>query len=197
MKVGLFFGSFNPIHHGHLIIASHILQNSELDQIWFIVSPHNPLKENRSLLNEYQRLHLVRLATEGYPGFRVMDIEFRLPKPSYTVDTLTYLEENFPDHVFNIIMGSDSLHNIEKWKNPSVILERYEIYLYIRPGFDVRKDLLGKINVVKAPLLEISATHIRKLINEGHSIRYFVPETVRDEIEMGGYYKSLKTPAKN
>ena len=117
MKIGLFFGSFNPVHHGHLIIAQHLLGETDLEQIWMVVSPQNPFKQSNQLLNEYQRLHLVRLATEKTSDIRAVDIEFRLPKPSYTINTLTYLQEKYPQHTFSLIMGSDSIQNLPKWKN--------------------------------------------------------------------------------
>lgn len=189
MKIGLYFGSFNPIHHGHLIIASHVLQETGLQQVWFVISPQNPFKQNHSLLNEYHRLHLVNLAIEGEKGLKASDIEFRLPKPSYTVTTLQYLQEKYPEHEFSIIMGSDSLQNLDKWKNAEVIMERYQIFVYTRPGFPPREDLPARVTVLDAPLLEISSTRIRECIRSGRSIRYLVPEAVRDEIENNHYYK--------
>lgn len=189
MKIGLYFGSFNPIHHGHLIIATHVLQETGLQQVWFVISPQNPFKQNHSLLNEYHRLHLVNLAIEGEKGLKASDIEFRLPKPSYTVTTLQYLQEKYPEHEFSIIMGSDSLQNLDKWKNAEVIMGRYQIFVYTRPGFPPREDLPAKVTVLDAPLLEISSTRIRERIRSGRSIRYLVPEAVRDEIENNHYYK--------
>lgn len=188
-RVGLYFGSFNPIHHGHLMIASHMMYKADINQLWFVVSPQNPFKINKTLLNEYHRLHLVRLAIHDDPRFRVSDIEFRLPKPSYTSDTLSYLGDEYPNHVFSIILGSDSLTNFEKWKNFSHILDRYTIWVYERPGHEVRSDLKGTISRCDAPLIEISSTDIRKMVKEGRSIRYFVPETVREEIERSHYYR--------
>lgn len=189
MNIGLYFGSFNPIHHGHLIIANHLLNETSLDKIWFIVSPQNPFKPTATLLNEYDRLHLVRLATEEDPRMKASDIEFSLPKPSYTVDTLAYLEEKYPGNQFNLIMGSDSLQNLHKWKNFEIITSRYKIYVYKRPGFEETPKLKGNIEMVDAPLLAISATQIRNLVKEGKSIRYMVPLNVMDEIQRGGYYK--------
>jgi len=189
MKIGLYFGSFNPIHNGHLIIASHILQETDLQQVWFVISPQNPFKHNHSLLNEYHRLHLVRLAIEEENNLKASDIEFRLPKPSYTITTLQYLEEKYPDHEFSIIMGSDSLQNLDKWKNAEVLMQRYPIYVYKRPGFELRQDLPAKLISLDAPLLQISSTHIRELIREGKSIRYLVPDAVKEEIENNNYYR--------
>jgi nicotinate-nucleotide adenylyltransferase len=190
MNIGLYFGSFNPIHHGHLIIANHILNNAPLDQVWFVVSPQNPLKPAAGLLNEYHRLYLVQLAVENEPKLRASDIEFRLPRPSYTVDTLAYLQEKYPQHQFSLIMGSDSFQNIARWKNYEYILQHYPVYVYRRPGFEINNPPPAKcIMEVQAPLLEISATHIRKSIREGKSIRFLVPEKVLEEIERNGYYR--------
>ncbi|HSF46069.1 MAG TPA: nicotinate (nicotinamide) nucleotide adenylyltransferase [Chitinophagaceae bacterium] len=190
MKIGLYFGSFNPIHIGHLIIANHVAQETDLQQVWFVISPQNPFKVNHSMLNEYHRLHLVRLAIADEKNLKASDIEFRLPKPSYTVTTLQYLEEKYPEHQFAIIMGSDSLQNLNKWKNAEVIMNRYPLYVYTRPGFDIRNDLPVNKTVLKAPLLEISSTHIRELIKNGKSIRYLVPDAVKEEIESNHYYKT-------
>jgi nicotinate-nucleotide adenylyltransferase len=190
MKVGLYFGSFNPIHHGHLLIANYVLQHTGLDQVWFVVSPQNPLKPSASLLNEYHRLFLVQLAIEGEKGLKASDIEFKLPKPSFTVDTLAYLQEKYSGNEFSIIMGSDSFQNLPKWKNYTWLLQHFPLYIYKRPGHEtlpVYPDVRS-INVLDAPLLPISSTEIRKNIKEGRSIRYFVPDAVRTEIERGGYY---------
>ncbi|MBK6936136.1 MAG: nicotinate-nucleotide adenylyltransferase [Chitinophagaceae bacterium] len=189
MKIGLYFGSFNPIHIAHLIVANHIINESEIEKIWFVVSPHNPFKHEQSLLNEYHRLHLVNLAIEGDPRFKATDIEFSLPKPSYTVNTLAYLSEKYPEHAFFIIMGSDSFQNLHKWKNADVIIRNYPLYVYRRPGFEINNTIGTRLHILDAPLLELSATYIRKCISEGKSIHYIVPESVREEIERGGYYK--------
>ncbi len=191
MEIGLYFGSFNPIHHGHLIIASHILYNSNLDQLWFVVSPQNPLKQSAGLLNEYHRLYLVQLSVEEEKNMRAIDIEFKLQKPSYTIDTLTYLVEKYPDHSFSVIMGSDSFQNISRWKNYEQLLKNYPIYIYPRSGSsEIEKYPNARVTVVKAPILEISATQIRNNIKEGKSIRFLVPDKVREEIEKNGYYKT-------
>jgi len=191
MQVGLYFGSFNPIHHGHLIIASYLLENTDLDQIWFVVSPQNPLKPSGSLLNEYHRLYLVQAAIEGENRLKASDIEFKLPRPSYTVDTLAYLQEKYPSYQFSIIMGSDSFQNLPKWKNYSWLLQHFPVYVYKRPAHEILPFFpeAKKIVVLEAPLLPISATHIRKSVKEGKSIRYLVPEAVREEIERNGYYR--------
>jgi nicotinate-nucleotide adenylyltransferase len=188
MKVGLYFGSFNPIHVGHLIIASHIAEYSDLNQVWFIVSPQNPLKQSATLLNEYQRLHLVQLCIDGDQRLKTSDVEFKLPKPSYTIDTLTYLKEKYSNYRFVVIMGSDSFQNIHRWKNYETLLQEYEFIIYPRPGFEITRPA-PYIKVITAPLLEISATEIRNNIKEGKSVRYLVPEKAREEIENSGYYK--------
>jgi nicotinate-nucleotide adenylyltransferase len=189
MKIGLYFGSFNPVHSGHLIIANHILNETDLDKLWFIVSPQNPLKASAELLNEYNRLHLVRTAVEEDNRIRASDIEFALPKPSYTVDTLAYLTEKYPEHEFSVIMGGDSFQNFHKWKNFEVIAKRFGLYVYPRPGFEITNTHNADLHIVDAPLLQISATQVRKLIKDGKSIRYLVPDKVREEIEKGNYYK--------
>lgn len=189
MKIGLFFGSFNPVHHAHLIIATHILNENLAEKIWFIVSPQNPLKETKSLLNERQRLHLLNIAIGDNDHMKASDIEFNLPRPSYTAVTLAHLTEKHPNYEFVVIMGGDSFQNITRWKNYEYILANYPILLYNRPGFEIENNLGAKINVVNAPLLELSATQIRKLIKEKKSIQYMLPDAVIDEIEKCGYYK--------
>ncbi len=189
MKIGLYFGSFNPIHTGHCIIANHVISNTLLEQLWFVVSPQNPLKAIASLLNEYHRLHLVQLAIEGEPLLRASDIEFQLPRPSYTIDTLTYLEEKYPAHSFAVILGSDSFQNLKKWKNYNLLIQRYDMYVYLRPGFEIEIAPYKNIKIIDAPLLQISSTHIRESIQKKKSIRYLVPDKVKEEIEKYGYYK--------
>jgi len=189
MKVGLYFGSFNPIHHGHLIIANHVVQSTSLDQVWFVVSPQNPLKPAVGLLNEYDRLFLIKTAIDGENHLRASDIEFKLPKPSYTIDTLTYLNEKYPQHEFSIIMGSDSYQNLPRWKNYEQLLKNTEFYIYVRSGFEnIPEYVYARAHVLEAPLLQISATHIRNILKEGKSIRYLVPDLVKEEIERNRYY---------
>jgi len=189
MRIGLYFGSFNPVHVGHLIIATHVINTTDLQQVWLVVSPHNPLKASASLLNEYHRFHLVQSALEGESKIKASNIEFQLPKPSYTVDTLSYLKEKYPQHEFAVIMGSDSFCNLTKWKNYDVIVKNILLYIYERQGFNINNELNANIHILKAPLLQISSTNIRDLIKQKKSIRYMVPDIVKEEIEQNGYYK--------
>ncbi len=189
MKIGLYFGSFNPVHVGHLIIASFAVTETDLSQVWFVVSPQNPFKHSNSLLNEYHRIHLIKLAIEGENKLRASNVEFSLPKPSYTCDTLAYLTEKLPENEFCLLMGSDGFQNIDKWKNYESIVKNHSIYIYKRLGFDVTETFGASITILEAPFLEISSTHIRNLIKEKKSIRFLVPDTVKAEIEAAGYYK--------
>ncbi|MEP7323016.1 MAG: nicotinate (nicotinamide) nucleotide adenylyltransferase [Saprospiraceae bacterium] len=190
MKIGLFFGSFNPVHTGHMIIANHMAYYTDLQQVWIVVSPQNPLKPANSLANDYDRLHMVQLAIGDNARLRSSNIEFSLPKPSYTIDTLTYLKEKHDEHEFVLIMGGDNLATLNKWKNYEKILELYQIYLYKRPRFDVGA-LLGHPHVVnfEMPLLDISSTYIRDSIRQGHNIQYLVPEPVYEYLRGSSMYK--------
>ncbi|HQY40172.1 MAG TPA: nicotinate (nicotinamide) nucleotide adenylyltransferase [Ferruginibacter sp.] len=190
MNIGLFFGSFNPIHNGHLIIAKYVLQNSQLNKLWFVVSPQNPFKSPQSLLNENHRLHLVNSAIEGETDLKACNIEFKLPKPSYTINSLTYLAQQYPDYKFTLIVGSDSFQNINKWKNYETLVSQYPIIIYKRPGFEVTQDFGANLTILEAPLLEISSTYIRSLVKKSLSIRYLVPDAVKEEIERNNYYRS-------
>jgi len=196
MKVGLYFGSFNPIHVGHLIIGNHILNTSLVDKVWFVVSPQNPFKNEKSLLNEYDRLYLVQKAIEDNEKFKALDIEFSLPRPSYTSNSLAYLQEKYPAYQFQIIMGSDSFQNLASWNNASFIIKNYELLVYKRPQFEIANKINATIHVMDAPLLEISATHIRKLVAEGKSIKYLVPDKVEKEIIENRYFRPRENSLK-
>lgn len=189
MKIGLYFGSFNPVHTGHLIIASHILNETDLQKIWLVVSPQNPFKASATLLNEYDRFHLLQKAIEGDSRMKASDIELNLPKPSYTAHTLAYLSERYGEHQFSIIMGSDSFQNLGKWKNAEVITKNYSILVYERPGYPIENNLEANITAMNAPLLQISASHIRSLLQNGKSIRYLVPSSVEEEINNIAFYR--------
>ena len=189
MKIGLFFGSFNPIHVGHMIIANHFVEFGDLDEVWLVVSPHNPLKKKATLANNYDRLNLVNLAIGDNLKLRASNIEFNLPKPSYTIDTLTYLSEKYPNKEFTLLMGGDNLKTLHKWKNYELILNDYSIYVYQRPEYDLGEfQHLEKVKVFDAPLMSISASFIRKSIKEGKSIRYLVADGVLEYIENSRMY---------
>ncbi len=191
-KVGLFFGSFNPIHIGHLIMAEYFVENTDLAEVWFVVSPNNPLKQKSSLLSAAQRLYMVNLAVEDDARFRSSDIEFHLPLPSYTCHTLVHLQEKYPQKEFVLIMGDDNLESIEKWKNYQYILDNYNIYVYPRPGSDGGKwKDAPKVRMVPAPQIGISATMIREAIAAGRSVRYFLHPKVAECIDEMGFYKKL------
>lgn len=188
MKIGLYFGSFNPIHVGHLIIAETLYDRSDLDEVWFVVSPQNPLKKKQSLAHEHDRLRMVELAIEDNFNFRASDVEFRMPRPSYTIDTLTYLTEQYPQHQFCLFLGSDNLDQLKKWKNYKQILEHHAVIVYPRPG-EAKVFDHPSIRMIDAPLLDISATFIRKSIQEGKSVRYLIPEPVADYIRDKKLYR--------
>jgi nicotinate-nucleotide adenylyltransferase len=189
MKIGLFFGSFNPIHIGHLILAQAILDKSEIDKIWFIVSPQNPFKKKTTLLHEFDRIDMIRAAINENTSFEASDIEFNLKKPSYTVDTLVHLIAKYPQHDFSLIMGEDNLENFHKWKNSDYILENHDLLVYPRPKS--KKHQLSdtsRVKMIEAPVLDISATYIRKSIQNGKSIRYMVVNEVEELIKSRRYY---------
>ena len=193
MNIGLFFGSFNPIHVGHLIIANHLVENSDLDQVWFVVTPHNPFKKKSSLLDNNHRLNLVDIAVEEYPKLKSSNIEFNLPQPNYTVNTLIHIGEKHPDHKFSLIMGEDNLKSFHKWKNYEVILANYQIYVY--PRVDKQKTSLEllkhpHIHKIEAPIVEISSTHIRNSIKEDKNYRPLVPYNVWVYIDEMNFYKN-------
>jgi nicotinate-nucleotide adenylyltransferase len=189
MKIGLFFGSFNPIHIGHLIIANTMAENTDLQEVWLVVSPQNPFKKNAGLLHEFDRYEMVELAINDSNKLKVSDVEFHLSRPSYTIDTLTYLSEKYPQHKFVLIIGEDNLASFTKWKNYDKILEYYELYVYPRPAAVVCElSDHPKVKFVPAPLLDISATYIRNNIKEGKSIRYLVTEQVEAYINKKHFY---------
>lgn len=192
MKIGLYFGTFNPIHVGHLIIANHMAENSDLEQIWLVVTPHNPHKQKSTLLDDYQRLHLVHLSTEDYPKIKPSDIEFKLAQPNYTVHTLAHLKDHFPQHEFSLIMGEDNLNSLHKWKNFEYILENHDLYVYPRVSVnDENNDLLNhaRVHKVAAPIVEISSTFIRENIKSKKNFRPLLPEKVWEYIDHNNLYK--------
>ena len=176
MKIGLFFGSFNPIHIGHKVIASYLVDFTDLDRVMFVVSPQNPLKQKISLLDQYHRLQIIRSEIEDNSKLAVSDIEFDMPKPSYTIDTLVRLKEKYPENDYSIIMGSDNLQNFHKWKNYEQILEDYSIYVYPRPGYEISGSHKNIHVIEGVPQMEISSSFIRKSIKEGKDISYLMPE---------------------
>ncbi|GAB1450744.1 nicotinate (nicotinamide) nucleotide adenylyltransferase [Draconibacterium sp.] len=191
LKVGLYFGSYNPIHIGHLAIANYIVEYTDIDQLWFVVSPQNPFKKKENLLEDYHRLELVNQSIENDDRFRASNIEFNLPKPSYTIDTLTYLHERHPGYSFSILMGSDNLESFHKWKNSEIIIENYGVKVYPRPGFDLSKVPDHKnIAIVKdAPLMEISSSFIRNAIKNGKDIRHFMPQKAWEYLDEMNFYR--------
>lgn len=189
-KVGLYFGSFNPIHIGHLAIANFMLEFTALEEIWFIVSPQNPLKKRDNLLADHHRLMMVSLAVEEFPRFRASNIEFSLPQPSYTINTLVVLNEKYPEKEFSLIMGTDNLESINKWRSYETILKDYKIYTYPRPGYSGESfSEYSSVIRVDAPLMEISSSFIRKALAEKKNIRFFLPEKVYNYIEEMNFYR--------
>lgn len=191
MKVGLYFGTFNPIHIGHLIIANHMAEYSGLDQIWLVITPHNPLKKKNTLLDDHHRLEMVHLATEDYPKLKPSDIEFRLPQPNYTVHTLAHLQEKYPSHEFSLIMGEDNLNSLHKWKNYEVLLQNHDIYVYPRINTETINPALdhSRIHRVDAPVMEISSTLIRNNIKEGRNVMPLLPHKVGQYVAHNLFYR--------
>jgi len=188
-KTGLFFGSFNPIHIGHLIIAQYFIENTDIQQVWFVVSPHNPLKKKETLLADHHRLNMVKIAIDDNPSLRACDIEFNLTQPSFTINTLTYLKEKYPKKEFVLLMGGDNLENLHKWKNYEQILNDYQIYVYDRP--DTQKPLINHehVKLFEAPLMKISSSYIRQILKEKKSAKYLLQTKVFDYIEDMMLYK--------
>lgn len=202
MKIGLYFGTYNPIHIGHLIIANHMAEHADLDQIWMVVTPHNPLKKKATLLDDYHRLQMVHLATEDFPKIKPSDIEFKLTQPNYTVNTLVHLQEKFPNHEFSLIMGEDNLKSLHKWKNYEVILEHHDIYVYPRISSETDTSLKGelakqdlelknhpKIHLIDAPVVEISSTFIRENVKKGKNVQPLLPNKVWQYIDHNNFYR--------
>jgi nicotinate-nucleotide adenylyltransferase len=190
-KIGLFFGSFNPIHLGHLIIANVMAENTDLNKVWLVVSPQNPLKPSKGLLHEFDRFDMVKAAIADNYKLEASDIEFNLPKPSYTIHTLAHLTEKLPTKEFKLILGEDNLENFTKWKNYQQILDQFGLYVYPRPGAtSTELSRHANVKMVEAPLLDISATYIRNCIKNNQSIRYLVPEAVENMIRTKNFYRS-------
>lgn len=192
MKIGLYFGTFNPIHVGHLIIANHLAENSELDEIWMVVTPHNPHKQKSSLLADHHRLQMVHLATENYPKIKPSDFEFKLSQPNYTINTLVKLQEKHPQHEFSLIMGEDNLNSLQKWKNYEIILQNHEVYVYPRLNsgeIDAQFINHPKIHKINSPIIEISSTFIRENIKLSKNIQPLLPHKVWDYCEHNLFYK--------
>ena len=189
-KVALFFGSFNPIHIGHMIIANHVANHTDCKEVWFVVSPHNPHKEKKTLLADHHRLAMVIRATENDRRFRASDIEFRLDQPSYTINTLVHLKGKYPDVEFSLLMGGDNLASLNKWKNYEAILENHPIICYSRPNVDVQNlNLEGSITILDAPLMQISSSHIRDQIAKGHSVKYLMPLEAWQYLDEMNFYR--------
>jgi nicotinate-nucleotide adenylyltransferase len=204
MKIGLYFGTFNPIHVGHLVIANYMADFTELDQVWLVVSPHNPLKEKSTLLTDYHRLALVKIAIDDNPKLKASDIEFNLPKPNYTTTTLAYLKDKYPQHEFALIMGEDNLRTLHKWRNHDVILKNHKIYVYPRVltlqeeaevssiNLKVTNDFADNPNVIfceDAPVMKVSASFVRHAIKEGKDVRYLLTEPVHRYIDEMNFYR--------
>lgn len=192
MKIGLYFGTFNPIHVGHLIIANHMAEHADLDQVWMVVTPHNPLKKKATLLNDHHRLQMVYLATENFPKIKPSDIEFKLSQPNYTVNTLVHLQEKYPNHEFSLIMGEDNLKSLHKWKNYEVILEHHDIYVYPRISSETENLELKnhpKIHLIDAPVVEISSTDIRHNIKKDKNVQPLLPHKVWEYIDHNNFYR--------
>ena len=196
-KIGLFFGSFNPIHIGHLILANYILEHSDMDELWFVVSPQNPFKEKKSLLKDHNRLDMVEIAIRNYPKMRASNAEFSLPTPSYTVDTLTYLNEKYPDYSFSLIMGEDNLKSLHKWKNYEILLKNHHIIVYPRvskndaPNSETVSELKNheNISLIDAPIIELSATEIRNMIKDNKNVRPMLPPEVFEYLDGSKFYR--------
>lgn len=188
-EILLFFGSFNPIHIGHLAIANYITEFKNINELWFVVTPQNPMKKASNLLNDRDRKFLTELAISNYPKFKVSDIEFYLPKPNYTINTLTYLQEKFPTKKFSLLIGGDNLETFHKWKNFKIILDNFKIYVYKRPTYNIQNFENANIEILDAPQIEVSSSFIREAIKNNKDIRFFLPEKVYKYILEMNFYK--------
>ncbi|MBP5503135.1 MAG: nicotinate-nucleotide adenylyltransferase [Bacteroidales bacterium] len=190
MLTGLYFGSFNPIHNGHLMLANYLVEYGDIGELWFVISPQNPFKEKKSLLPDYQRLELVHRAVDDFKKFRACDVEFSLPKPSYTIDTLTYLKEKYPNKEFCLIIGSDNVERFPRWKNAQQIIDNYHILIFPRKDCPVG-DFANypNVHIVDAPLIEVSSTFIRESIANGKDVRFYMPPKVWEYVDEMNFYK--------
>lgn len=191
-KIGLFFGSFNPIHIGHLILANYILENTDMNELWFVVSPQNPFKEKKSLLNDYNRLDMVKMSLKNYPKMKASNVEFSLPIPSYTIDTLTYLKEKYPQNAFSLIMGEDNLKSLHKWKNFELLIKNYQIIVYPRISDKKLVEITWNqenIHRISAPIIELSATEIRQMIKDKKNVRPMLPPEVFEYLDGSNFYR--------
>ena len=189
LRTGIFGGSFNPIHIGHLALANYLCENGYVDELWFLVSPQNPFKQNQTLLDDSIRLKMVKAAIKGYPHFHASDFEFNLPKPSYTINTLNKLSETYPDRDFYLLIGADNWAAFDRWKSPEEIMSRHHVLVYPRLGYDIPETLPQNVRAVDSPLIEVSSTFIRKSIAQRKDIRYFLHPAVYEIINNKGLYK--------
>jgi nicotinate-nucleotide adenylyltransferase len=193
MKIGLFFGTYNPIHVGHMVIANYMVEFTDLDKLWIVVTPHNPFKEKKSMLADYHRLQLVKIAIGDDNRFKASDIEFNLPQPNYTVHTLAYLKEQYPDNDFVLVMGADNLSHFKKWKNYEEILDKYQVYVYPRVEGQVQLELVNhpKVSFYQAPVMQVSSSFIRKSIADKKDVRYYLPKDVSEYINEMHFYEKV------
>ncbi len=189
MKIGLFFGSFNPVHIGHLAIANYIVEYADIDKLWFVVSPQNPFKKRNTLLDEIHRYRILIEAIDEDSRFKVSNIEFHLPKPSHTIDTLTYLKEKYPQHEFVLIIGGDNVAGLKKWKNAEILMSNYKFLIYPRPESNLSQIEIANYEIINAPLIEISSSFIRKAIKEKHNVRFFMPQAAFKYLDEMNFYK--------